>query len=93
MAKHSYSGIKSYETCPRQYHAVKVLKKYPRQETDATRYGTALHEQCELFIRDGRPLDEGFKFLQPTLDKLVAMPGRKMPEYEMAVTEKLQPVS
>lgn len=91
MAKHSYSGIKAYETCARQYHEVKVLKKYPREETEATIYGTQLHEQAELFIRDGRPLDPSFAFLQPVLDQLNAMPGRKMCELEMGVLEDLSP--
>jgi hypothetical protein len=91
MAKHSYSGIKAYETCPRQFHDTKVVKLYPREETEATIYGTLLHEQAELFIKEGRPLDDSFKFLQPVVDKLAAMPGRKFPEYEMALTERLEP--
>lgn len=91
MAQWSHSGLKGYETCPRQFHEVKILKRYPREETEATLYGTQLHEQAELHIRDGRPLDPGFEFLQPTMDALKAMPGRKLTEYEMALTEQLQP--
>jgi len=91
MAKHSYSGIKAFETCGRQYNETKVLKLYPREDTEATLYGTQLHEQCELFIKDGRPVDESFKFLEPILTPLAAMPGRKFPEYKMALTERLQP--
>ena len=86
----SHSGLKQYENCPRQYNEVKVLKRYPREETDQTLYGTKLHEQCELHIRDGRPLDPNFAFLQPTLDSLKSMPGRKYPEYEMALTSDLR---
>lgn len=89
--KWSYSGLKQYETCALQYHEVKVLKKYPREETDATRYGTRLHEQGELFIKEGRPLDPDFKFMQPTVDSLAAMPGRKFPELEMALKFDLTP--
>lgn len=91
MAKHSYSGIKAFETCGRKYQEEKVLKLYPREDTEATLYGTQLHEQAELFIKDGRPLDPSFAFLQPTLDALVAMPGRKFPEYEMALDVNLKP--
>ena len=91
MAKHSYSGIKAFETCGRQYNEVKILKLYPREDTEATLYGTQLHEQAELYIRDNRPLDTSFKFLQPTMDALSAMPGRKFPELEMALTEALEP--
>jgi hypothetical protein len=93
MAQHSYSGIKSFEGCGRKYQEEKVLKLYAREDTEQTIYGTQLHEQCELFIRDGRPLDEGFKFLQPTMDSLAAMPGRKFPELEMALREDLSPTA
>lgn len=86
----SYSGLKQFTTCARQYHELKVLKNYPRQETEATIYGTLLHEQAELHVRDGRPLDPSFTFLQPAMDALMAMPGRKFTEYEMALTTDLR---
>ena len=91
MPKHSYSKVKAYETCPLKYYETQVLKNYPRVDTEATLYGTQVHEQAELFIKDGRPLDEAFKFMRPTVDTLAAMPGRKFPEYEMAVREDLTP--
>jgi hypothetical protein len=90
MTKWSYSGIKQFETCPRQYHEIKVLKKYPRQETEQTLYGTRLHEQAELHIKDKRPLDADFKFMQPTMDAINAMSGRKFTEYEMALDVNLR---
>ena len=90
MTKWSYSGIKQFETCPRQYHEIKVLKKYPRQETEQTLYGTRLHEQAELHIKDKRPLDAEFKFMQPTMDAINAMSGRKFTEYEMALDVNLR---
>jgi RecB family exonuclease len=43
-----------------------------------------------LYIKDGRSLDPNFAFLKPVLDKLVEMPGRKYPEYEMALTKDLK---
>ena len=86
----SHSGLKDYEGCARKYHEVKVLNKYPREETEQTAYGTQLHEQCELYIRDNRPLDPNFKFMQKMLDNLKAMPGRKYPEYKMALTKDLR---
>jgi hypothetical protein len=70
---------------------MKVLKNYPRVETEATLYGTQLHEQCELNIRDGRELDVSFGFLRPALEVLNSMPGRKLTELEMGVREDLTP--
>jgi len=91
MAQHSYSGVKSFEQCPRKYRDTKVLKLYPREETEQTLYGTQLHEQAELHLLQGRPLDPSFKFLQPIMDSLAAMPGRRLCEHKMAVTSSLLP--
>lgn len=91
MARHSYSGIKSFETCARQYHEVKVLKLYPRTDTEATIYGKVLHSVAESYIKDGTPLSPSFAFLQPVLDALDAMPGRKLCELKMGVREDLSP--
>ncbi len=91
MAQHSYSKIKAFEGCPRKYYEENVIKIHKREDTEATLYGTALHEQAELFIKDKRPVDDSYKFVQPTLDALENMPGRKFAEREMALTEALTP--
>ena len=89
--KWSYSGIKDFETCNRRFHEIKVLKNYTRTDTVETLYGTNLHEQAELMIKEGKPLAKDFAFLQPVLDAIAAMEGEKLCEYEMALTEDLSP--
>jgi hypothetical protein len=89
--KWSHSRLKAFETCPRKFYEELVLKKYPRTESEATIYGTRLHEACEMYTRDGTPLPDEFKFLQPTMDALHSKPGRRFAEYEMAVTVDLAP--
>ena len=88
----SHSSLKDYEGCARRYHAVKILKLYPFQETEATRYGTQLHLAAEEYVRDGKPLPPQFEFIKGTLDALLAKPGRKLAEQKMALDEKLNPV-
>jgi RecB family exonuclease len=88
----SHSSLKDYEGCARRYHEVKILKKYPFQETEATRYGTQLHLAAEEYIRDDKPLPPQFEFIQTTLDALKKKPGRKLAEQKMALDEKLNPV-
>lgn len=83
--------MKDFESCARKYHEVKVLKRYPRQETDATRYGTEGHAAIENYIRDNTPLPEHFKSFQPVVDAMLSKTGRRFPEYEMAVTRDLAP--
>ena len=87
----SHSALKDFKTCPRKYHETKVLKLYPNEDTPQTIYGKQVHEQAEWYIRDGRPLDKSFEFMKPVLDSLIAMPGTKLCEHEMALTNALEP--
>ena len=85
----SFSALKDYEGCARRYQQVKVLQKYPFQETDATRYGTKVHEAIEFYIRDGKPLPPAYAQFQPIVDALLQKPGRKFAEHEMALDKDL----
>lgn len=87
----SHTALKDYEGCPRRYHEVRVLKKYPFQETEATRYGNDLHKAVELYIQHQTPIDEKYAFVQPVVDALLKRSGRKMAEQKMAVTVDLKP--
>ena len=87
----SHSALKNFEGCPRRYHEVNVLNNFPFQETEATRYGTSFHTAAEVYIRDGVPLPPEFDYAKGALDVLMAMPGRKLCEYEMGIAPDLQP--
>lgn len=89
----SYSRMKGFETCPKQYYHVTVLKEHPFQETEATRYGTEFHKAAEDFMRDGTPVPERFAFAQPILDALAAKPGERHCELKMGLTADLEPCS
>lgn len=88
----SYSALKQFETCPRQYYEVRVLQKHPKQETDATIWGKEVHEAAELYVRDSKP----FEFNFPGMDMvqvLANLGGEKFCEMELAVNDKLEPVA
>ena len=89
--KWSHSGLKDFENCPRRYHEVKILKKYPMPDTEQIRYGKQLHKAAEDYVRDNVPLPEQFLFVKPTIDALLKKSGRRYPELEMALTENLTP--
>ncbi len=88
----SHSSLKDFEGCQRRYHEVKVLKKYPFQETEATRYGNMVHEALELYVRDGKPIPPEYSQFKDVVDSLLKKPGRKLAEYEMALTNDLKVV-
>lgn len=87
----SHSGLKKFEQCARQYHEVTVLKRYPFTDTKHTIYGKDVHKAIEDYGRDGKPLPPEFVLFQPVVDALLAKPGRKLFEHEMALTKDLRP--
>lgn len=89
--KWSFSRLKSFEQCPRQFYYEKVLKQYPVKETEAMRYGTAVHEAAEFFIRDGVEVPTKYGYIIPLLQKLQQFDGEKLCEYEMGLTADLEP--
>lgn len=91
IVRWSHSALKDFEGCARRYHEVKVLKKYPFQETDATRYGVEVHKAIENYIKSEALFPAQHAQFKPVVDALVKKPGRKLVEYEMALTRDLQP--
>lgn len=87
----SFSSLKEFKTCPRKYHANRVLKLYPPQETEATIYGKVVHKAAEDYIRDGKPLTGDLQQFQRILDSLRAIPGDKYCELEMALLPDCSP--
>jgi RecB family exonuclease len=86
----SYSALKEFEQCPRKYHAARVLKLYPFEESDASRYGNEVHKAIELYILKGTPMGEHAQF-QPVVDALLAKSGTARPELRLGLTRSLQP--
>ena len=87
----SFSRIKAFKTCPRQFHEMKVLKLHPQEETQAMLYGTQFHEAAEFYIRDGTELPKRFEYARPALDALNRKRGDKLCEYELGLTADLEP--
>jgi hypothetical protein len=87
----SHSSLKDFENCARKYHEVKVLKKYPFTETEATRYGNQVHESLELYVRDKKPIPPEHAQFKDVADALLRKPGRHLAEFEMSLTVDLKP--
>jgi len=87
----SYSRMKNFETCPKQYYHVDVLKEHPFQETVETRYGNEFHKAAEKLVRDGTPMPERFEWAEPLVQTLKDRPGEKHVELKFGLTENLEP--
>ena len=73
----SYSSLKDYLNCPKQYHQVKVIRAYEKEPNSMMLYGTAVHKACEDYVASDTPLPENYKKFQSTLDALKSIPGTK----------------
>ncbi len=89
IAPWSFSKIKAFEQCPKQFYHEKVLKEYPFVATDAILYGNQFHQAAEDYIGSGTPLPKKFYYAKTMLDSLNAKRGDKLCEKKMGVTENL----
>lgn len=89
--KWSYSSLKDYANCPRQYQEIKVLKRFTKFPTEQMRYGTEVHKALEDYVGEDTPLPKNYERFKSQLDPLKEMEGIKFPEHRMAITFDRQP--
>ena len=87
----SFSKIKAFQQCPKQFYHEKVIKQYPFQMPAAIRYGDQFHKAAEKYKRDGEELPKRFLYAKDSLDALKRKRGDKLCEYRMGLTEDLEP--
>ena len=81
----SFSSLKDYMNCPKQYQEIKVLKRFFKAPTAAMTYGNEAHKAAENYVKDGTPLAKNYASFKPVLDVLIETEGEKYPEYRMAL--------
>jgi CRISPR/Cas system-associated exonuclease Cas4 (RecB family) len=88
--KWSFSSLKQYINCPRQYHEIKVLKNYEVKTTHQMAYGTDVHEALENYAKDGTALPNNYKRFASLVDPLLEIDGERFIEHKMALTADKQ---
>jgi len=86
----SFSSLKDYVNCPRQYQEVKVLKRFTKTATPEMTYGNVVHKALEDYVAEGKPLAKNYERFKPVLDALIEVPGIKYPEHKMALGRDLK---
>lgn len=87
MIKWSFSGLKEFSNCPKQYQQVKVLQNFTKKITSQMTYGTDVHKALEEYARDGKPLPEFYKSYKRSVDELLNIPGTRYLEHKMALKD------
>ena len=89
--KWSFSGLKDFTTCPRQYNEVKIHKRFTKKVTEQMNYGTVVHKALEDYVRDGIPLAKNYERYRAMVDPLLEIEGTRHPELKMALREDKTP--
>jgi RecB family exonuclease len=87
----SFSSLKDFVNCPKQYFHTKIAKDYEKKATEQMLYGTAVHKALEDYVKDSAPLAKNYERFKPQLDALLLIPGTRYCEYEMALTPDRKP--
>jgi RecB family exonuclease len=88
---HSYSAIKQFENCPRQYYHVKILKSVKSQPTEATMYGERVHKAFEEYVRDGTPLPAAFEAYRAFVEPLAGIDAAIYCEEKLGIRADFTP--
>jgi hypothetical protein len=91
MIKWSFSGLKDFINCPRQYHEIKVLQRVTKKISQQMLYGTEVHKALEEYARDKTELPKFYKKFQSQIDALLEISGERYLEYKMALTIESEP--
>ena len=82
----SYSSLKKFENCPKQFAEIVVFQNYKDVFSDAKGgYGDRLHKTAETYVKNHEALPAEFAFLKPILDTLIAVDGIKRTEHKMGI--------
>jgi len=87
----TYSQLEAYETCPKKFYHLRVLKDFKDPPNEYSAWGERVHTALENRIKDGTPLPDGMTQWEGIAGKLEALPGEKLTEHKMAVDSAFQP--
>ena len=91
MIKWSFSGLKDFVNCPRQFYEIKIAQNYTKRVSEQMTYGTAVHKALEDYVRDGSPLPKNYEQYKKYVDPLMQVAGRRYAEYQMALDQNKRP--
>lgn len=86
----SHSSLDKFETCPRQYHEVKVIKRYKDTQGVEALWGDYVHVSMEHYLKGDRDLPHDLTGYKPYLDAILAQEGTLHVELSLAINKRLE---
>lgn len=87
----SHSALQAFDTCPRQYEEVKVLKHFQETKNEASLWGDEVHRALEKHIGAGVPLPANMSLYAAYAQGFIDRAGRTLVERRYALNKQLQP--
>lgn len=88
----SFSALSAFETCPRQFQEMRLLKRWPDPPGEAQQFGVLVHEYAENRIKKGTPLPSFLNHIEPVIRSLEFSKGELQSEYKYALNSQFKPV-
>lgn len=88
----SFSALTRFETCPKQYYHLNVVKDFQDTGSEASNDGNLVHEALAKRIAKKVPLPLEQRHLEGMAVKFASLPGTIKVEMKLAVNRKLEPV-
>jgi PD-(D/E)XK nuclease superfamily len=89
----SFSRLKNYEDCPRRYHEVDILKRWPEKKSTMLEEGDAIHAAMAHALKTNTPLPPTWQEHQKWVDKVRCIEGDLLVEKQLAITRDFQPTA
>jgi hypothetical protein len=87
----TFSRLESFESCPKKFYHLTVVKDVVEPPSDAIKWGHLVHTAFENLIKDGTPLPDTMQHWSGIAAKLLQLKGEKLTEQPMALTKAFQP--
>jgi hypothetical protein len=83
----SHSNLDKFKTCPKQFHEVKVLKRFKDTKGEAAVWGDYVHVEFERYLKakGEAELPENLLQYKSYLDGILSKPGEIIVEAQLAV--------
>lgn len=90
---HSHTSLKQYEQCPKRYYRQRIVKDVVEEASRHAVYGDDVHKSLELRVKEGRPLPDNMKHLEPLARFVTDVTGVVQCELSLGMRRDLSPCS
>lgn len=89
----SYSGLKAFETCARQFHEVQIRKSFKGTKGPELLWGDRVHKAIAATLAENVAIPDEMLLYKPWIEKVRIGPGQLYVEQKYALTKEFKPTT